>query len=112
MEQHWELACQAEDLVADSGVCALVKGQQVALFWLPDADGQVFAIGNFDPAGWANVLSRGIVGDLGGEWVVASPLYKHHYRLCDGHCIEQPELRIPAYPARLVDGKVWIRLAA
>lgn len=108
--QHWELACTVADLVEDSGVCALVNGQQVALFYLPATEAQIFATGNFDPAGWANVLSRGIVGDLGGEWVVASPLYKHHYRLRDGNCLEKPEISIPAYPARIADGKVWVRL--
>ena len=29
----------------------------------------------------ANVLSRGLVGDLQGERVVASPIYKHHFSL-------------------------------
>jgi nitrite reductase (NADH) large subunit len=35
----------------------------------------------------AHVLSRGIVGELRGERVVASPLYKHHYSLATGRCL-------------------------
>ena len=42
---------------------------------------QVYALDNFDPHSGANVLSRGIVGDLSGELVVASPVYKHHFSL-------------------------------
>ena len=66
----WELVCNREDLVAGSGVCSLVAGQQVALFYLPAEEPAVFAIGNYDPIGKANVLSRGIVGDMGGELVL------------------------------------------
>ena len=46
------------------------------------ADGDealLYAIGNYDPAGDANVLSRGIIGSVNGQTVVASPLYKHHF---------------------------------
>ena len=59
-------------------MCALLDGQQVAMFRVGDA---VHAIGNHDPASGANVLSRGIVGDVAGELVVASPMYKQHFSL-------------------------------
>ena len=62
----------------DSGVAALVDGREVAVFRVRDA---VYAIGNHDPASGANVLARGIVGDIGGEIVVASPIYKQHFSL-------------------------------
>ena len=61
------------------------------------------------PASGANVLSRGIVGDLGGEIVVASPIYKQHFSLVTGRCLEEPELSVPAYLARVIDGEVWVR---
>ena len=44
----------------------------------------MYAIGNYDPASDANVLARGIVGDIGGEIVVASPIYKQHFSLRHG----------------------------
>jgi nitrite reductase (NADH) large subunit len=69
----------------------------------------LYAVGNYDPASGINVLSRGIVGDVGGEIVVASPLYKQHYSLVTGRCLEDPELRIPAYLARVTDGEAWVR---
>lgn len=85
-------------------------GAQVALFHLPDnADGeQLFAIENRDPKSGANVIGRGIVGSLKGELVIASPLYKQHFRLADGSCLEYPEQRLQVWPVRLVGDEVQI----
>ena len=92
--------CRLDDIVPDTGVCALLGGEQVALFRIGD---KVFAIGNRDPFSGANVLSRGIVGDLKGELVVASPIYKQHFSLVTGRCIEDESVSVPVYRA-LVDG--------
>lgn len=97
----WRPACARRDLVANSGVVALVDGCQVALFYLPQAEGRtLYAIDNRDPKSGANVIGRGIVGHLGGELVVASPLYKQHFRLRDGACVEYPDQSLRAWPAR------------
>jgi nitrite reductase (NADH) large subunit len=106
---RWRLVCALEDIVPQSGVAALLDEQQVAVFRVGDA---VYAIGNHDPASDANVLARGIVGDLGGEIVVASPIYKQHFSLVTGRCLEQPELTVPTYPVRVLEGQVWIRASA
>src|SRR6202034_1075835 len=89
--------------------CALLDGRQVAVFRVR---GGVFAIGNHDPASGANVLARGIVGDMGGELVVASPIYKQHFSLVTGRCLEEPELSVPVYLARIVENQVWLRMDA
>jgi Ferredoxin subunits of nitrite reductase and ring-hydroxylating dioxygenases len=47
------------------------------------------------------VLSRGIVGDLKGELVVASPLYKQHFSLASGKCLEDAAASVPTYKLRL-----------
>ena len=98
--------CCLEDIVPNTGVAALVDGKQVAVFRLRD-DGtsgdSVHAIGNFDPFSRANVLSRGIVGDLSGEPVVASPVYKQHFSLLTGRCLEDTSVTVPVFRA-LVDG--------
>lgn len=106
------ILCRQDDLIADSGVCALLGEKQVALFWLPDCEPQLYAIGNHDPLGGANVLSRGIVGDLNGELVVASPLYKQHYSLRTGQCLEDAEVSVPVYKVHLRDGQVLCDLTA
>lgn len=92
--------CRLDDIVPDTGVAALVGGEQVAVFRV---DQEIYAIGNRDPYSGANVLSRGIVGDLNGELVVASPVYKQHFSLLTGRCIEDPSVSVPVYQA-LVDG--------
>jgi nitrite reductase (NADH) large subunit len=81
----------------------------VAVFRVEDA---VHAIGNHDPASGANVLSRGIVGDIGGEVVVASPIYKQHFSLVTGRCLEEPSLSVPVYLTRVVGSEVWVRCEA
>lgn len=98
--------CDESDLIPNAGVCALIDGEQVAIFYLPDTEKKVFAISNFDPFSKANVLSRGIIGSLGGRTVVASPLLKQHFDLSDGGCLEDEEVSIKTYEVELVDKQV------
>lgn len=98
--------CPVAELPVNLGVGALVKGQQVAVFKLKSGD--IYAVGNFDPFSEANVLSRGLVGDLQGHKVVASPIYKHHYNLVTGECLEDQSVKIPAYPVVVQDEYVYI----
>lgn len=100
--------CKISDLIANSGVCALVGDEQVAVFYLPSETPPVYAIGNWDPIGKANVLSRGIVGDLHGKLVVASPLYKQHFDLKTGECLEDAEMGVPCYALSLDEDQVLI----
>ncbi len=98
--------CNIDDLVPGRGACVLVEGRQVAVFRLPR--GSVYAIGNHDPFSGANVLSRGIVGDLKGELVVASPIYKQHFSLVSGRCLEKPDVCVPVYPVRTLKGRIEV----
>src|SRR5713226_3259499 len=102
----WFDICAVTDLVPDRGAAALVDGQAVAVFLL--SDGQVFALANRDPWSGANVLSRGIIGSVDGRLVVASPMYKQHIDLATGQGIEHPDVRVPTWPARIVDGRVQV----
>jgi nitrite reductase (NADH) small subunit len=102
--------CEQTDLVANSGVCAIVEGQQIALFYLPKEIPTVYAIGNWDPIGKANVLSRGMVGDINQRLVVASPLYKQHFDLQTGNCIEDSTMSVPVYHVELVADEVLVTL--
>ena len=97
--------CRFDDIVPDTGVCALVGGEQVAIFRVEDS---VYAVGNRDPFSGANVLSRGIVGDLKGVLVVASPVYKQHFSLTSGQCLEDPTVSISVFRVRLDGDVVWI----
>jgi nitrite reductase (NADH) small subunit len=104
----WTAVCAAQSILPNTGVCALVAGRHVAIFRVgPD---QYFAIDNIDPKSGASVLARGLVGSLGDRTVVASPLYKQHYDLRTGECLETPELSVRAYALELRDGQVCVSL--
>ena len=105
---QWQNVCNVSDLERFSGVCALVNGLQVAIFYLPELPLGVYAISNYDPIGKADVLSRGIVGDLQGQTVVASPLYKQHFNLETGGCLEDESVSVPVYACRIKDDKVQV----
>ncbi|GEB71135.1 Nitrite reductase (NAD(P)H) small subunit [Pseudoalteromonas carrageenovora] len=104
----WHNIGTIDDLVANSGVCALVNNQQVAIFYVPQNKEGVFAISNYDPIGKANVLSRGIIGSIEGKLVVASPLYKQHFCLATGECLEAEAIHLPVFDAKIEDGNVLI----
>ncbi|MCB5186422.1 nitrite reductase small subunit NirD [Methylobacillus caricis] len=106
----WQAVCSLEDIWPNTGVCALINGRQIAIFRMKSD--VLYAIDNHDPHSGANVLSRGIVGDLGGEPVVASPIYKHHYQLRTGECVEDASTQLNTYPVQLRDGMVWVKTTA
>ncbi len=117
--------CQLSDLIPGSGVAALYQGgqnqsgqnqgghnkdgkqksapqgEQIALFYLPDNNPSLYAVSNYDPIGRANVLSRGIVGTINTRLVVASPLYKQHFDLLSGVCLEDSRYTIKVYRVHL-----------
>ena len=107
---NWQPLCQLSDLIDNAGVCAKFGEIQIALFkFIVNGEAQYFATGNWDPIGEANVLSRGILGSVQDELVVASPLYKQHFSLTSGKCLENDEATIPVYPVRVVDDQLEIQ---
>ncbi|HUF33760.1 MAG TPA: nitrite reductase small subunit NirD [Acidimicrobiales bacterium] len=102
----WVAVCPAEQIVPETGVCALVEGEQVAVFRL--ADGSVWALGNLDPFSGASVMARGIVGDRAGVPVVASPVYKQCFDLRTGACLDDPSVALPAHRTEVVEGVVLV----
>jgi len=107
-DSPWTAVCALEQILPDTGVCALVDGRQVAVFRVGAGDDCLFAIDNVDPKSGAAVLSRGLVGSLGERIVVASPIYKQHFDLRTGECLEIPGQPVASYPVRVTAGQVWI----
>ncbi len=103
---EWVVVGDAARVRKGLGVGALVAGRQVAIFRL--ADGSLYAIDNYCPFAEANVISRGLVGDLKGHKVVASPVYKQHYDLLTGQCLEDESIKLATYPVREANGKVEV----
>jgi nitrite reductase (NADH) small subunit len=107
--------CELNDITPHTGVCALVEtsrgSAQVAVFRFGDGI-DVFALCNFDPFSKAYVLSRGLVGDRQGIPKVASPIYKHNFDLLTGQCLDDENVKVRTFPARVVDGKVQVAVGA
>ncbi|GAA3193478.1 nitrite reductase small subunit NirD [Actinocorallia longicatena] len=102
----WTDVCAYDDLVPERGVCALVGGEQIAIF--RTLEGDLYALSNLDPFSDAYVLSRGILGCRGGVATVASPMYKNVFALETGLSLDDPERSVRAYPVRLADGRVEV----
>ena len=104
----WTTVCELSALLPNVGVRALLGDSQVAVFKLSGSD-EIFAIDAFDPFSNAPVLSRGIVGDVKGRLVVASPIYKQHFDLTTGQCLEDDSVAVRTFAVRVVDGQVQVR---
>lgn len=102
---HWVTVCSLNQILPNTGVCALVDGHQVAIFRVDDA---LYAIDNYDPFSKAYVLSRGIVGDRNGVPKVASPIYKQNFNLQTGECFDDPTVRLTIFAVRVMDNQVQI----
>lgn len=107
---EWLHACPADDILPNLGVCVLLRERQIAIFRVLDREGgeHYYAIDNHDPQSGANVLARGLTGSLNGRVVVASPIYKHHYDLRSGECLEEPATPVGRYDVRVEQGQVWV----
>ena len=69
---------------------------------------RVLAIDHVDPFTDVPVLARGIVGDVDGEPVVASPLHKQRFSLLDGRCLDDPDIRLSTFVTRIEGGVVLV----
>lgn len=105
----WTKICELNKIYPATGVCALVDGKQVAIF-RPSEEEQIYAINNMDPFARSNVLSRGIICQHDEQLWVASPLKKQRFNLLDGSCLDNSEVSVEAYKARVTDGIVEVHL--
>lgn len=105
-EGEWHLVCALDALEPERGVTALIHGQGIAIFRMPDD--QVYALGNHDPYARASAIARGIVGFREDVPFVASPSHRHPFDLRTGRCLDDPSVRVPAYETKVVDGQVYV----
>lgn len=107
---NWTDICNVDDIMPNMGRCALVNGEQVAIFKVKglSTEAEFFALSNYCPFSEANVLSRGLVGSTGDKVFVASPLYKQHFVLTTGECLEDDSVSLKTYPVRIEGNKVQL----
>lgn len=104
---NWVDICPLAAIAPNTGVCALIADEQVAIFRVGSGE-DVFAISNYDPFSKAFVLSRGIVGDRNGIAKVASPIYKQNFNLVTGQCLDDETVSIPTFKVRIVEDRVQV----
>jgi nitrite reductase (NADH) small subunit len=103
----WHFACSVDEVPADGGACALIEGQQIAIFHFARR-GEWFATQNRCPHRQQMVLARGMIGSQAGEPKVACPFHKKTFSLQSGTCLSGEEYRIETYPVRVEDGRVYV----
>ena len=103
----WREVCSLDRLTPNRGVAALLDDRQVAVF-LVEPGAELLAIDNVDPFTGAAVLSRGIVGSAGDVLTVASPVHKQRFDLRSGRCLDDPDVVVTTFPARVVDDRVEV----
>tara|TARA_R110002051_G_scaffold75005_5_gene136709 strand:+ start:754 stop:1140 length:387 start_codon:yes stop_codon:yes gene_type:complete len=111
--------CNLNDIIPETGVCALVDGKQIAIF--RTKHNHLFALDNYDPFSQANVLSRGLIGgttvtnDAGIDEAilyVASPIYKQRFNLATGQCLDDESIKLNTYQVALNEDDVVVQLEA
>ncbi len=102
----WQAICELDAIPQQAGIGARLGERQIALFRFGD---QVYALDNLEPGSEANVLSRGLLGDAGGEPIVISPLYKQRIRLRDDTPVRRRRTGgTRLVPVKVENGKVWV----
>ena len=105
---QWITICKLEDILPETGICALIGKEHVAVFRPYDTN-ELYAISNIDPFANASVLSRGIIAEHENELWVASPLKKQRFRLKDGYCLENENYSIAHYEVK-VDNEDFVQI--
>ncbi len=102
-DTSWQTVCPIEEIHENIGVCALVgENEQAAIFKVKD---KFYAISNLDPFSDAAVISRGLICNIKGSLCVASPIFKQHFCLMSGTCLEDNSVQLKTYALR-VNGSI------
>lgn len=106
----WVKVGQETDFPEDGGLTILYGKSQLAVFRFA-ARGEWYATQNMCPHRRAFVMSRGIIGEVGGTPKVACPLHKKNFALETGACITDPsEEPILTFDVMTENGDVFLKL--
>ncbi len=106
---NWVSVGRVADFPRDGGATIKYGRSQIAVFNLTSR-GEWYASQNMCPHKKAFVLSRGILGDAGGEPKVACPLHKKTFSLTSGESLQGEEYRIRTFPVRVDGDEVLLQL--
>lgn len=110
MSNDWISVGKVDDFCDNLGGCVKVNGQQIAVFNVKNKN-EWYAVQNLCPHDNRMVLSRGLVGDAGGEPKVACPLHKHNFSLKTGAHISEGEVAdLTTFPVKVEEGTVYLQV--
>ncbi len=105
----WQLACKVEDVPEDGGACALINGEQIAIYNFARR-GEWFATQNLCPHKQQMALSRGMIGTVLDEPKIACPFHKKTFSLKSGACLSGDDYQIKTYPVKVENGEVFVAI--
>src|SRR5690606_11504434 len=108
-QTRWVAVGHADDFPCDGGATIKYGQVQIAVFNFASR-GEWYACQQMCPHKKAFVLSRGIIGDVGGTPKVACPLHKKTFSLESGECLSGDEYRIDTFPVKVEQGSVYVKL--
>jgi nitrite reductase (NADH) small subunit len=104
----WVAVCKTTDIPENGGACALVNGEQIAIFNFTRQN-KWYATQNQCPHKQQMALSRGMIGSQGDEPKVACPFHKKTFSLETGECLNDETCgHIKTYEVKIENGWVYI----
>lgn len=110
-EKLWFKACKTDDVPADGGACIKYQNEQIAIFYFARRN-EWFATQNQCPHKMEMVLSRGMLGDQGGEPKVACPFHKQTFSLKTGKNLSGDCDHIKTYPVKVEGDFVFVDVSS
>ena len=108
-QTKWIYVCKSTDIPDDGGACALLQGEQIAIFNFKRLD-KWYATQNMCPHKQQMALSRGMIGSTNDIPKVACPFHKKTFSLLDGQCLNDDECdSIKTYEVKIENGKVYVK---
>ena len=108
--KQWIKVAKSDDFVANSGGCVKHGEMQIAVFNFERETW--YAVQNLCPHDRQMVLSRGLIGDKGGEPKVACPLHKNQFSLKTGQHLNGSDYQLMTFPVKEEAGYIYLELEA
>lgn len=105
----WVKALKVNEVPENDGVVVLIDNRQIAIFNFADK-GSWYATQNLCPHKNEMALSRGLLGDAGGEPKVACPFHKKTFSLESGECLNDHVCSIAVFPVKVESGDVYVKI--
>lgn len=109
MKPEWVDVGGVGDFPMDGGATVKYGGVQIAVFNFSSRE-QWYACQNMCPHMNSFVMSRGILGDVGGTPKVTCPLHKKPFSLDTGDCLADDEFKLKIFPVQVQDDRVYLKL--